>query len=44
MQQSAFQPELSDITRIAGSDAIALRHQSEYSTINDKQANELSFV
>jgi len=36
----AFQPELSDITRLAGGIAVSIRHQVDFSSIDDKQANE----
>ncbi|MDQ6955790.1 MAG: hypothetical protein Q9M21_01205 [Mariprofundaceae bacterium] len=41
-QQYAFQPDLSDITRLAGSIAVSIRHQVDSSELNDKQINELS--
>ncbi len=41
-QQYAFQPDLSDITRLAGNIAVSIRHQIDSSDLNDKQANELS--
>ena len=40
-QQYAFQPELSDVSRLAGNVAVAIRHQIDFSDLNDKQANEL---
>lgn len=41
-QQYAFQPDLSDITRLAGAIAVSIRHQTESSQLTDKQANKLS--
>lgn len=40
--QYAFQPDLSAVTRLAGNIAIAIRHQVDFSSLNDKQANNLS--
>ena len=39
-QQYAFQPDLSDVSRLAGNIAVAIRHQIDFSDLNDKQANE----
>ena len=36
----AFQPDLSDITRLAGGIAVSIRHQVDFSTLDDKKANE----
>lgn len=36
----AFQPDLSDITRLAGGIAVSIRHQVDFSSLDDKQANE----
>ncbi|WP_415911300.1 hypothetical protein [Neptuniibacter sp. QD37_11] len=41
-QQYAFQPDLSDITRLAGSIAVSIRHQVDFVELNDNQANTLS--
>lgn len=41
-QQYAFQPDLSDITRLAGHIAISIRHQVDFVALNDRQANSLS--
>lgn len=41
--QYAFQPDLSAVTRLAGNIAIAIRHQVDFSSLNDKQANNLSY-
>jgi len=38
-QQYAFQPDLSDITRLAGNIAVSIRHQIDSSDLNDKQAH-----
>lgn len=37
----ALQPDLSDITRLAGGIAVAIRHQVDFSPLDDKQANQL---
>ena len=37
----ALQPDLSDITRLAGGIAVSIRHQVDFSTLNDRQANEI---
>jgi hypothetical protein len=44
VQQYAFQPDLSDVTRLAGNIAVALRHQIDFSHLNNKQANSLSLA
>ena len=41
-QQYAFQPDLSDITRLAGNIAVSIRHQIDFVSLNNKQANQLS--
>lgn len=41
-ERLALQPDLSDITRIAGSLAVAIRHQVDTAEISDTQANEES--
>lgn len=41
-QQYAFQPDISDISRLAGNIAVAIRHQIDFSDLTDKQANNLS--
>lgn len=41
-QQYAFQPDISDISRLAGNIAVAIRHQIDFSDLTDKQANYLS--
>jgi len=41
-KQYAFQPDLSDISRLAGNIAVSIRHQVDFSDLNDKKANELS--
>ncbi|MEJ1379839.1 MAG: hypothetical protein RPT95_02490 [Candidatus Sedimenticola sp. (ex Thyasira tokunagai)] len=41
-RQYAFQPDLSDITRLAGNIAVSIRHQVDFVELNDKQANNLS--
>ena len=41
-KQYAFQPDLSDVSRLAGNIAVSIRHQVDFSELNDKQANELS--
>ncbi|MCB2426675.1 hypothetical protein [Methylophaga pinxianii] len=42
VQQYAFQPDLSDITRLTGNIAVSIRHQIDFAHLNDKQANNLS--
>ncbi|MEZ8026118.1 hypothetical protein [Enterovibrio norvegicus] len=42
--QYAFQPDLSDITRLAGNIAVSIRHQVDFAELNDKQANKLSLA
>lgn len=42
VQQFAFQPDISDISRLAGYIAVAIRHQVDFSNLSDKQANHLS--
>jgi hypothetical protein len=41
-KQYAFQPDLSDVSRLTGNIAVSIRHQVDFSDLNDKQANELS--
>jgi len=43
-KQYAFQPDLSDITRLAGSIAVSIRHQIDTSELPDKEANALSLA
>lgn len=38
-ERLALQPELSDVTRLAGALATAIRHQVDISGVKDKQAN-----
>lgn len=40
-QQYAFQPDISDVSRLAGNIAVAIRHQIDFSDLNDNQANKL---
>jgi hypothetical protein len=41
-KQYAFQPDLSDVSRLAGNIAVSIRHQVDFSDLNDRQVNELS--
>jgi len=41
-KQYAFQPDLSDVSRLAGNIAVSIRHQVDFSVLNDRQANKLS--
>ncbi|MBD0785810.1 hypothetical protein HUO09_05620 [Vibrio sp. Y2-5] len=43
VKQFAFQPDLSDVTRLAGGISIALRHQVDFSELSDRQTNEMCF-
>jgi len=42
VSQFAFQPDLSDVSRLAGNIAVSIRHQVDFSDLDDKQANQLS--
>ena len=41
-QQYAFQPDVSDISRMAGNIAVSIRHQIDFSELSDHEANKLS--